>query len=118
MTVTVHNFFSTDKPNTRLILALFLVFAIFALMPDFAHAQTTTGALPWVSFSCKLAEMLTGDWVKWMAVIAVALGGLMFGLGELNGPFKLTLQIAGGFSIALGAAGVVGLLLPGSMASC
>lgn len=94
--------------------AVMIGFVIVGLLvPMAANAQSSTG-LPWVKFTETLACELQGPWVKWLAVIAVALGGIMFGLGELSGPFQRTMQIAGGFSIAVGALTVVPLLLPGS----
>lgn len=98
----------TREANLRLFVAVLLILALFSLLPTTAHATT----MPWESFGCQLATQLTGPWVKWMAVIAVALGGVMFGLGELSGPFQKMMQIAGGFSIALGAVAVVTMLLP------
>jgi type IV secretory pathway VirB2 component (pilin) len=56
--------------------------------------------------------------VKWAAVIAIALGGVMFGLGELNGPFQRMMQIAGGFSIAIGAVAIAGHFFGGSPGTC
>lgn len=104
---------ATHESNVRFIIAALVIVALFALLPSVAHAQST-GGLPWETFGCKLASQLTGPWVKWMAVIAVALGGVMFGLGELSGPFQKVMQIVGGFTIALGAVTVVSTLLPGT----
>ena len=88
----------------------------FLLMPSLASAA------PWDEFSRNLACTMTGPWVKWMAVLAIAIGGLMFGLGELNGPFGTVLRIAGGFSIALGAVSIATLLFnsfgPSTSMSC
>src|ERR1035437_60371 len=111
---------ATHESNVRFIIAALVIVALFALLPSVAHAQST-GGLPWETFGCKLASQLTGPWVKWMAVIAVALGGVMFGLGELSGPFKKVMEIIGGFTIALGATGVVATLLPstgGTLGTC
>src|ERR1035437_10675176 len=99
------------EQKVRFIIAAMVIVALFALLPSIAHAQTT---MPWETFSTKLACTLSGNWVKWMAVIAVALGGVMFGLGELSGPFQKMMQIVGGFTIALGAVTVVSTLLPGT----
>src|ERR1035437_43062 len=105
---------STHEANLRLFVAVLLILALFSLFPAVAHAQTAADPLPWTTFGCKLATQLTGPWVKWMAVIAIALGGVMFGLGDLSGPFKKVMQIVGGFTIALGAVTVVSTLLPGT----
>lgn len=108
---------SDTETKFRFIASACLVVAILTLFPDIAHAQSV--GVPWETFTSKLACTLSGNWVKWMAVIAVALGGVMFGLGELSGPFQKMMQIAGGFSIAIGATAVVGLLLPGpALGSC
>lgn len=106
-----------DLGNTLMsVLTVCLVVMLLAAVPQDAHAQFSSSALPWETFTQKVACALQGPWVKWAAVIAVALGGVMFGLGELSGPFQRVMQIAGGFSIALGAVGVVAWLLPaGSM---
>ncbi len=109
-----HNNVSNNKMNLRLMLAMLFVFLVLALLPDLAHAQVP--GMPWETFSTSLACTLSGNWVKWMAVIAIALGGVMFGLGELSGPFQKMMQIAGGFSIALGAVGIVNMLLQGKAA--
>lgn len=95
--------------------ALLAVVVLFSLTPLSAHAA----GMPWESFTHTLACELSGPWVKWLAVISVALGGIMFGLGELSGPFSKVMQIAGGFSIAVGAASVVPLMLgTGAIGSC
>lgn len=91
------------------LLAVFAV-AIFLFSPDVAMAQSID--LPWETFTQKLACTLTGAWLKWMAVIAVALAGVLWGVGELSGPFQRVMQIASGFSIAIAAVAVVGWLLP------
>lgn len=93
----------------RVVLLIAGVVTLLA-MPDIALAQS---APPWESFMAKLACWGTGPWVKWAAVLAIAIGGIMFGLGELNGPFKMVLQISAGFSFAAGAVGIAALLIPG-----
>jgi type IV secretory pathway VirB2 component (pilin) len=105
----------TSMSNTqRTYLQVFLaVVFIFAFTPLTANAAM----MPWESFTCELAKQVTGPWVKWLAVISIALGGIMFGLGELNGPFSKIMQIAGGFSFAVSAVTVVGMLVPSTMAS-
>lgn len=97
------------------ILAMAFVTIVFAMTPEPAYAQA---ALPWESFTQKLACTISGPWVKWAAVIAIALGGVMFGLGELSGPFQRMMQIAGGFSIAIGAVSIAGHFFGGSPGSC
>jgi type IV secretion system protein VirB2 len=101
--------FSAGNQKTRFWLFAAIVITVLTLLPNLAHAQQ---AMPWESFTCSLAKQVTGPWIKWMAVIAIALGGVMFGLGELSGPFQRVMQIAGGFSIALGAVAIVANMFP------
>lgn len=101
-----------EQAKSRMLVILFLIGLVLLLGPLSAHAQTQ-GTMPWETFTSTIAKQMCGPWVKWLAVIAVALGGIMFGLGELSGPFKRTMEIAGGFSIAVAAAAVVGMMLPG-----
>lgn len=101
-----------EQTKKRLAIAIMMILALWLLMgSEAAHAQSMSGTMPWETFTQKLAQQLCGPWVKWLAVIAVALGGVMFGLGELSGPFKRTMEIAGGFSIAVGAPLVVATML-------
>jgi type IV secretory pathway VirB2 component (pilin) len=96
-----------DESDFRLYCMYAVALLAFMLLPDIANAATA----PWETFAQTLACTMRGGWVKWMAVLAIAIGGLMFGLGEMNGPFQKILQIAGGFSIALGSVAVATTLL-------
>jgi len=98
-----------------MVLAMMAIAVLLMLAPEPAYAQA---ALPWEDFTKKLACTVSGAWVKWAAVIAIALGGVMFGLGELNGPFQRMMQIAGGFSIAIGAVAIAGHFFGGSPGTC
>ena len=105
------------------LLTLAVVAALTLLLiasPDSALAQSIggNGSLPWDTFTQRLACMLSGAWVKWVSVIAIAIGGVMYGLGELSGPFSRVMQIGGGFSVAAGAVTVAGWLLGASTGSC
>lgn len=91
-------------------LLMLLVLALLWSFPNSAHAQEA-GGMPWESALEKMAEMMTGAWVKWIAIIAIAVGGVLFGIGELKGPFGYALQIAAGFSVAIGAAALAGLVI-------
>jgi type IV secretion system protein VirB2 len=86
--------------------------------PVLAQSIGGNGSLPWDTFTQRLACMLSGAWVKWVAVIAIAIGGVMYGLGELSGPFSRVMQIGGGFSVAAGAVTVAGWLLGAGTGSC
>lgn len=106
----------TEQNRKRLALTAVVFICLWLLLgAGAAHAQSVgSGPMPWVKFTETLACQLQGPWVKWLAVIAIALAGVMFGLGELSGPFKRTMEIAGGFSIAVAATLIVGTLLPDS----
>jgi type IV secretion system protein VirB2 len=99
---------------------LMLLGLVLLSSPDLALAQSVggNGSLPWDTFTQRLACMLSGAWVKWVAVIAIAIGGVMYGLGELSGPFSRVMQIGGGFSVAAGAVTVAGWLLGAGTGSC
>lgn len=104
--------------KTRIVLAILLSFAINALLPSVALAQSFQGGLPWEAATRNIACQLGGPTLKWLAVIAIVLAGIMFGLGELSGPFQRFMQIAGGFSIAVSAVSVVGWLLGSQPGAC
>ena len=110
----------TGYRNPGLIAAMLLLGLLVLASPDSALAQSVggNGSLPWDTFTQRLACMLSGAWVKWVAVIAIAIGGVMYGLGELSGPFSRVMQIGGGFSVAAGAVTVAGWLLGASTGSC
>ena len=76
-----------------------VIFAISLLVfSSAAHA-----AMPWENALANITCDVSSGTVKWLAVLAIVLGGVMYGLGELSGPFQKALQIAAGFSIAVGA---------------
>jgi len=96
-------------------MTLLMFSLVFAAGPALADTSTS---LPWDTFTQKLACMLSGNWVKWAAVIAIAVGGVMYGLGELSGPFGRVMQVGGGFSVAAGAVTVAGWLLGAAPGTC
>lgn len=107
-----------EQLRTRVMHLLFWVIVVMLLIgPVSAHAQSMSGSMPWETFAQKVACSMSGPWVKWLAVTAIALAGIMFGLGELSGPFKRAMEIAGGFSIAVAAVAVVTMILPSSATS-
>lgn len=91
---------------------------LFAVMLVVASSAAHAG-MPWENSLKTIACDVGVGTVKWLAVIAVILAGIMYGLGELSGPFQKMMQIAAGFSIAVGAGAVVFLLIPqAGQASC
>ena len=98
------------RPHLPQLLALLVMFGMLAA-PGTSFAQEGGGGMPWEGALQAMADAMTGPWVKWLAIIAIAVGGILFGIGELNGPFKYALQIAAGFSVAVGAATFAGMLM-------
>lgn len=90
-------------------LAVFMV--MIGMLATPATSFAAEGSMPWEGALQAMAESMTGPWVKWLAIIAIAVGGILFGIGELNGPFKYALQIAAGFSVAVGAAAIAGMVV-------
>lgn len=86
-----------------------LVLGALLLCPDVSFA--VSGSMPWEGALERLAEAATGAWIKWVAIIAIAVSGVLFAIGELGGPFKTLLQIAAGLSFATGAASLAAMVL-------
>jgi type IV secretory pathway VirB2 component (pilin) len=105
--------------QTKLFVGIFFCFLFSLLFPSNALAQALPpGGLPWESATRNIACQLGGATLRWLAVISIVLAGIMFGLGELSGPFQRFMQIAGGFSIAISAVSVVGWLLGTGPGAC
>lgn len=104
-----------DRQGWMTALVVLSVFSVLMILPGIAEAQNII--LPWDSSSCKLAKAFTGPWLGWMAVVAIAIAGLCFGIGELKAPLQTTMRIAAGFSIAVAAVAVAGWIMPSMSAS-
>lgn len=104
--------YEAARPHLPKLLLAFVALA-FLMSPTDSFAQASGGgfSMPWEGALQSMAAAISGPWVKWLAIIAIAIGGILFGIGELNGPFKYVLQIAAGFSVALGATALVGNLM-------
>lgn len=89
---------------------LALAFILFA-MPGMAMAADD--AAPWEGGVCRAMKAVTGRWVGWVAIIAVVLAAVMYGVGESNQTFQTAMRIVAGFSVALGAAAAVAFFWPG-----
>ena len=61
------------------------VLAVLVLMPDFAHAATTSSSMPWEDPLTKFKDSVTGPVAIGVAILAIAATGmtLIFG-GEMN----------------------------------
>lgn len=99
-----------DAKQVGMSLIMMAAALLLMLGPDLAMAQSAT--LPWETGTCKFAKAFVGPWVGWVAVIAIALAGIAFGVGESNAPMQTAMRIAAGFSIAVGAVAVVGWFWP------
>ncbi len=104
-----------DRQSWMTALVVLSVFSVLMAAPGMAEAQNII--LPWDTSSCKLAKAFTGPWLGWMAVVAIAIAGLSFGIGELKAPLQTAMRIAAGFSIAVAAAAVAGWITPSVSAS-
>jgi type IV secretory pathway VirB2 component (pilin) len=109
----------TPQRETRrqwnVVIGLMALLICLMCFPEPAFAQTS---LPWETFTQKLACTVTGPWVRWACVLAIAICGVLYGFAELQGPFKQVMMIGAGFSVALGAVSVVPTFLGGSALSC
>jgi len=48
-------------------------------------------------------DLVGSGWLTWVGVIAVAIGGVLFAVGELSGPFGYVLRVVAGLAVAVGA---------------
>jgi hypothetical protein len=84
-----------------------LLLALAMLAPDLALAADAGvgGIFDKIgSVLEQVAEDLTkSGWLKWIGVLAIAIGGVLFSVGELNGPFGYVIRIIAGLAVALGS---------------
>jgi hypothetical protein len=84
-----------------------LIMALVLLSPEFAFAADggVGGIFDKIgSVLEQVAEDLTkSGWLKWIGVLAIAIGGVLFSVGELSGPFGYVIRIIAGLAVALGA---------------
>jgi type IV secretory pathway VirB2 component (pilin) len=64
----------------------------------------TTDSLPWDAPGQKIESWLTGSVAKMVAIILIAVSGIMFANGEHGSAFRRMMGIMFGISIAVGAA--------------
>lgn len=86
----------------------------FIAAPVWAQAIPS---MPWESGACSMAKAMTGPWVFWVMVGAIALGGVLIMVGEMSGPFKWVFQIIGGGTVAVGATTFVTMIFPSAAAT-
>ena len=100
MEVFVFNFFSFFKNKTS---------ASFFVLVSFLSNQLmagTSGGMPWETPMQKLADSLTGPVVRFGAVIAVAVTGMLWYFAA-SGFARTALSLVFGLAVALSAANIV-----------
>lgn len=83
-----------------------LVLTVLALLAPAAFAQS--GPMPFASGLCQLAGVVSGPLVRYAAVIAVVILGVMIAFGEVGGMFKTIATVLVGLSVALAAVSWIG----------
>ncbi|MCK6421759.1 MAG: TrbC/VirB2 family protein [Aquabacterium sp.] len=86
--------------------ALMTAGALAGLMvPEMAFAGDEEGIFSQIAEVLEtVANDLVGSgWLTWVGVIAVAIGGVLFAVGELSGPFGYVLRVVAGLAVAVGA---------------
>jgi type IV secretory pathway VirB2 component (pilin) len=63
----------------------------------------TTDSLPWDAPGQKIESWLTGSVAKMVAIILIAVSGIMFANGEHGSAFRRMMGVMFGISIAVGA---------------
>jgi len=107
------------RVNYGALLMMGVMLMLMLFMPEQAIAQQT--AAPWDQGVCKFAQAVTGPWVTWVAIIAIVIAAVMWGLGESNQGFQTALRIVAGFSLAISAVTVFMWFFPDAtrrMAGC
>lgn len=87
---------------TLQIALLLLLMATCLLAPEPAHAAGIFTKIGTV-LSTLATDATDSGWMKWVGVIAIVIGGILFTVGELNGPFGYVIRIVAGLSVASGA---------------
>jgi len=85
-----------------------LIVCLILLVPELAWAAEKEGT---AGIFDKIGDVLeevandltTSGWLKWIGVLAIAIGGVLFAVGELNGPFGYVIRIVAGLAVALGS---------------
>lgn len=104
-----------SRRQWNVVIGLMALLICLMCFPEPAFAQAP---LPWETFTQKLACTVTGPWVRWACVLAIAICGVLYGFGELQGPFKNVMMIGAGFSVALGAVSIATTFFGGSSLTC
>lgn len=81
----------------------FIMLALFLFAPEMARAEG--GVFDKIGKVMKefAQEATDSGWMTWIGVLAIAVGGLLFSVGELNGPFGYVIRIVAGLAAASGA---------------
>jgi type IV secretory pathway VirB2 component (pilin) len=92
-----------SKVNASLI-TLFSFFILTILSSPVL--ASTFQSLPWDTPGQRIESWLTGSVAKMVAIILIAISGIMFANGEHGGAFRRMMGIVFGVSIAVGAVSI------------
>ena len=82
----------------------FIMLALFLFAPDLARAEGGVFEKIGKVMQEFAEEATDSGWMTWIGVLAIAVGGILFAVGELNGPFGYVIRIVAGLAVASGAA--------------
>jgi type IV secretion system protein TrbC len=85
------------KSIVQFVLISFVMFFVTNLLAG------TTDSLPWDTPGQKIEGWLTGSVAKIVAIVLIALSGIMFANGEHGSAFRRMMGVMFGISIAVGA---------------
>jgi len=87
--------------NTRMLVGLLIVTAVFMLTPQTAHAAGS--AMPWEAPLTKILASIEGPVAKIFGTIVIIMTGLGLAFGDAGGGVRKLIQIVFGLSIAFTA---------------
>jgi type IV secretory pathway VirB2 component (pilin) len=79
------------------------VFIGFVLLTTSSVFAGTTDSLPWDTPGQKIESWLTGSVAKIVAIVLIAVSGIMFANGEHGSAFRRMMGVMFGISITVGA---------------
>lgn len=93
--------FTSFKQTYSKLITIFLIgFVFIVTSPVFAG---TTEAMPWDAPGRKIEAWLTGSVAKIVAIVLIAVSGIIFANGEHGSAFRRMMGIMFGISITVGA---------------
>ncbi|MFO0433074.1 MAG: TrbC/VirB2 family protein [bacterium] len=90
----------------RVVLSLALIlFLCLLIIAPAAFAQGAGGPMPFATGLCGLAQLISGPIVRWTAVIAVVILGIVIAVGEVGPMFSAIAKVLIGLSVCISAVG-------------